>query len=372
MKQKYYLGLNANGPKAMRTLFSHGTSADLRELSEFLAGKYQGATMLTKNGRSALTLALKAYFENGDKIIVTGFTCHAVYEAVTEAGMVPIFADISEEDLNFNIKTLEKLFLGLNSTNRIRGIIVQNTLGNPVDIEKIEKFAKKHELLIVEDLAHSAGIKYLDGRLAGTAGVAAALSFGKDKAINAISGGAVVFRAPQKHEIEAPLKLPRFSDFWREKHYPLLMKICRGLNYVRCGGMMMRFFQKIHWVEKSADNRLDLNRRLSKFEAKLALEQLKKLHKRGEPTLRDFCLVHDREKLLAELRKTGYYFDAFWYEKPVSPARYYKEVKFPEKDCPVAVKVANSIINLPKYYTKEELAPAISIIKPYLVEDEND
>lgn len=365
MSRRYYLGLNAGGPKALKTLFLHGTNADLRELSDYLAKKYQGTAILTKNGRSALALALKAYFDNGDKIIVTGFTCHAVFEAVTEAGMVPIFADINKEDLNFDITTLEKLVT--RNGSRIKGIIVQNTLGNPVDMAAIEAFSQKHGLVIIEDLAHSVGVRYPDGRLAGTVGVATVFSFGKDKIINAISGGALVLRAPEKHEIKAPLHLPHFSDHLRAKFYPLLAAICRGLNYLHLGGVFMRLFQKIHWVEKSADNRLDLRCRLSKFEAKLALEQLRGI-KRGT-RLRDFYLVKDRERVLRELRAAQFFFDGFWYEKPISPARYYKEVKFPEKDCPVAVEVSNTIVNVPKYYKKSELAPALEIIKSYLIED---
>lgn len=367
--KRYYLGLNANGPKVSQCLFTRGRTKDLRDLSEFLAGKFGGAPILTKNGRSALTLALKSYFNGGDKIIVTGFTCYAVYQAVSEAGMTPIFADINEKDLNFDVKTLEALLRS--TTGRgAKGIIIQNTLRNTVEIDKIERFAKEHDLLLIEDLAHSAGAKYFDGRLVGTVGVATALSFGKDKAINAVSGGAVVLRAPVRHEMEAPIKIPRFSDHLRARFYPLFCKICRGLNAVHLGGILMRFFLRIHWVERSADNRLDLKRRLSKFEARLALEQLKKLHKRGEPTFRDFYLVRNRAEVLEKLREAGYFFDSFWYEKPVSPERYYKEVHFPEQKCPVAVKVSGEIINFPKYYTNGELRPALEIIKPYLVEEE--
>ena len=113
MIRKYYLGLNADGPGAFKTLFSHSSSKDLRDFNELLAGKYQGAPILAKNGRSALTMALLSYFEPGDKIIVNGFTCYAVYEAVVAAGMTPIFADISEKNLNFNINTLEKLWTAM-------------------------------------------------------------------------------------------------------------------------------------------------------------------------------------------------------------------------------------------------------------------
>lgn len=367
--KRYYLGLNAHGPKAFRTLFIRGRTRDLRELSEFLAGKFTGAPMLAKNGRSALAIALKSYFNGGDKIIVCGFTCHAVYEAVVAAGMTPVFADIDEKDLNFDVETLSALLKS--TTGRgAKGLIVQNTLGNAVDMEKIEKFAKEHDLLIIEDLAHSAGVKYFDGRLTGTVGAATALSFGKDKSINAISGGAVILRTPVKHEIEAPDKIPQFSDYLRARFYPLFCAMCRGLNGVHLGGVLMRILIRIHFVERSADNRLDLKRRLPRFEARMALEQLKKLHKRGEPTLRDFYLVRDRAEVLQKLRGAGYFFDSFWYEKPVSPERYYKEVQFPEKKCPVAVRVSNEIINFPKYYSAAELKPAMEIIKPYLRENE--
>lgn len=371
--KRYYLGLNANGPSIKDGLFSRGNSQDLRELSEYIAGRYKGATMLTKNGRSALAIALKSYFEFGDKIIVNAFTCHAVYEAVVEAGLVPVFADIDEKTLNFNPKTLNVFWEGAAiHANRIKGIIIQNSLGNPVDIEQIEKFAKKRGLTIIEDLAHCAGVRYPDGREIGTVGVATALSFGKDKAVNTISGGAVVLRETPKHEVEAPFKAPRISDHLRARFYPFFCAMCRGLNGIHLGGVMMRILIKIHWVERSADNKLNLIRRPSKFQARLALPQFKKFRHRGEGKLREFYLVKNRTEVLKKLRDNGYFFDAFWYEKPVSPERYYKDLKFPEKTCPVAVKITKEIINFPNYYTKEELAPAMEIIKPYLIGRGND
>ena len=134
----------------------------------------------------------------------------------------------------------------------------------------------------------------------------------------------------------------------------------------------MRLLVKIHWVEKSADNKLDLTRKISKFEAKLALGQLKALKKSGEKPIREFYLVRDREGVLKKLKQAGYYFEGFWYEKPVSPKRYYKKVHFPEAECPNAVYVAEHIINLPNYYSKRDLEPARKIIKEYLIEEERE
>ena len=145
--------------------------------------------------------------------------------------------------------------------------------------------------------------------------------------------------------------------------------LTRTLTYVGIGGAVMRCLVKIHWVERSADNKLDTSRRCSKFEAKLALKQLKRLRKNGEAPIREFCFVHDRDKCLKELKRKGYYFGGFWYEKPVSPERYYKNVHFDEMNCQNACYVAEHIINLPIYYTRRDLTPALKIIKKYLEEE---
>lgn len=366
MKKHYFLGMAAGYTRRQKWIhiFTVGRKKDQGALQRYLTQKYNGEAILTKNGRSALALALKAYFEPGDKVIVNGFTCYAVYEAVKAAGLAPVWVDINAKDLNFDTK-----ILGMVVDNGVKGIIVQNSLGNPVDIVEIEKFAKKHNLTIIEDLAHCAGVKYADGREAGTVGAAAALSFGKDKSINTISGGAVILRHPHKNTIKAPSKLPKISDNLRARFYPLFGAMARGLSYVHLGGVFMRCLVKIHWVEKSADNRLDLERKIAKFEAKLALEQLKNLKKSGGAPLREFYLVRDRVEVLKKLQENGYYFGGFWYEKPVSPERYYKKVHFPESKCPVAVKVANEIINLPTYYSEKDLKPAHKIIAEYMEEN---
>ena len=392
------MGINYSSGGWFKHLFMTGRRKDYNALTRFLGRKYSGEVILCKNGRSALALALKAYFEPGDEILVNGFTCYAVYEAIKAAELKPVFADIDKKSLNFTVDTITSAIAisgdsqhvpshsslrdsddrpasavtdsleSLETHTRIRGIIIQNTLGNPVDIKAIEAFAREHNLTIIEDLAHCAGVRYSDKREVGTVGAATVLSFGKDKSIDTVSGGAVILRTPRKHDIQAPNFRPKISDHLRTRFYPMFGAMSRGLTYVGLGGALMRCLVKLHWVEKSADNRLDLKRRPSKFTAREALKQLKELRRNGEPALRDFYFVHDRAKALKELQKNGYYFGGFWYERPVSPSRYYKIVHFPESKCPNAVYAAGHIINLPNYYAKRDLEQAYKIIKKYLEE----
>lgn len=361
MRRHYFLGMAAGMARKEKLAhtFAVGRKKDLDDLTDYLAQKYGGEeVILTKNGRSGLALALMAYFKKGDKIIVNGFTCYAVYEAVKAAGLEPVFTDINKEDLNFDLEAVAKIA-------NAAGIIVQNTLGNPTDIMKIEKLAKQKNWTIIEDLAHCAGVKYPDGREAGTIGAAAVFSFGKDKSIDTTSGGAVVLRQPCKNTIKAPTLAPRPADHLRARFYPMFGSWCTALTYVGLGGALMRLLAKIHWVERSADNHLDIKRKISKFEAKRALIQFRRLNQAGAKPLRDFYLINNRDVALKELKKAGYYLGGFWYEKPVSPARYYKKVHFPEEKCPNAVCVSQHIINIPNYCTKKELEPARKIIMKY-------
>ena len=348
---------------ALKYIFARGNAGDIQALQKYLAMRYSGEAVATKNGRSALALALKAYFKKGDKILVNGFTCYAVVEAVEAAGCVPVYADIEADNLNFSVKTLSRVADGC------RGIIIQNTMGNPVDIEGIEKFAEKNKLVIIEDLAHSVGVRYKNGREVGTVGAATVLSFGKDKSVDTVSGGAIIYRHPCKGRVKALEIHPQKSDILRARWYPLFGKVARGLTRIHLGGAWMRMLLKLHFVEKSADNRLDLSRGIAPYQAKLALPQLKTLEK-PQGRLRDYAFVRDRRRTLAELKEAGYYFDALWYERPVSPERYYRKVDFPEESCPVAVEVARTIVNIPTYYEEDELSAAWKIIRRHEVKSD--
>ena len=109
--KRLFLGLAANYSREDRLaqLFIRGREEDRTDLKNFLSRKYQGEAILTRNGRSALALALKAYFSPGDAIIINSFTCYAVYEAVMAAGLKPVFADIDKHNLNFTVDTIERI-----------------------------------------------------------------------------------------------------------------------------------------------------------------------------------------------------------------------------------------------------------------------
>lgn len=369
--KRYFLGTNAGISKKERIWRrkAKASKEDYDKLGDFLLKHYGGdQVLLTSNGRSSIAAGL-VYGTESEKneVVVNGFTCHAVVQGVKAAGKTPVYVDISPETLNFTLESLEKVV-----SKNTCAVIVQNTLGNMVNIKEIEDFCKKHNLVLIEDLAHCQSRKYPDGREAGMVGDITVLSFGKEKVCDAGSGGALILR---KKVPKIPILNDKSSekDEFRARIYPTIGLIYRTLSFIGCHGLYMRLMLKLGWVRKSADGEVNFkSERLGDFQAKLAYEKITgELKVKNRGVLREFYLVNNRDELLEELKKSGYYFDGFWYEKPVSPERYYKKAHFPEEKCPQAVFVAEHIVNLPTYYNEKDLALARKIIKKYMIKEGN-
>ncbi len=133
---------------------------------------------------------------------------------------------------------------------------------------------------------------------------------------------------------------------------------------------------------------VDLSRRLTHWQAKLALKQFIELDgtaklrvlrasklitrldlppiPKGSAPLRVPVLVDHRDLLLKRLARHQFHFDDIWYDLPVSPKRYYKRLDFPERDCPLSVSTSARLINIPTHLPPERLQKALTIIKEYL------
>lgn len=378
-----FLGLASNfsARQVFAQLFATGGQRHSLRLRQALAEKYSGTlaqTALYHTGRSALTVALEKVGSESRKVIIPGLTCIAVVRAVRAAGYEPVYADIDPETLQYDWGKLRQMLQNATKSPKTIDkkddvcyngsiIVAQNTLGLPLDISELEKIAHEYQLKIVEDLAHSAGRFYSDGREIGTVGQATALSFGKGKALDTSEGGALVLRTPDV-ELDQPHRRPRLAERLRDRWYPLFGWTIRGLYHLhpKIAKALTALLVKIHWIDRSADASLDTDVRLAHWQAKLADKQLGQLSRQP---LRQPFLVHDRAELIKKLAREGFYLQEIWYDTPVAPARYHQEADFPEQACPATMRVAAEIVNLPGWYPPEQLAPARALIEQYLMKE---
>jgi perosamine synthetase len=135
-------------------------------------------------GRMAFYCLLKSLnIGNGDEVILPGFTCSVMPNAVWRTGAVPIFADIDKDTFGSDAIEIEKKI-----TSRTKVIVAQHSFGIPCNIPEIVKTAKKYGIFVVEDCAICFD-STIDGIKVGNWGDAAIFSTDHTKPLNTLIGG---------------------------------------------------------------------------------------------------------------------------------------------------------------------------------------
>jgi len=215
-----------------------------KEFASFLNVKNSVAVT---NCTAALHLALKVLgIGEGDEVIVPSLTFVATVNSVRYVNAMPVFADITSVD-NFSIDPVD---IEKKITPKTKAIIVMHYGGFACDMDAIMKLAKRYNLSVIEDAAHSPNSDF-KGKKLGTIGVIGCFSFFSNKNITCAEGGMIVTN----------------DDALAEKARLLRSHGMTSLSYDRARG-------------HSADYdvlELGYNYRIDDIRAALALVQLKKL-----------------------------------------------------------------------------------------------
>ena len=155
-----------------------------KQFAQWQGSKY---AVSVATGTAALHVCLSALgIGPGDEVIVPSYTFIATSFSVVQAGAIPRFADVNLEDHCISIASAEKLV-----TPRTKAIIPVHLYGNVCDMDQINAFAKKHNLVVIEDNAEAFGGFY-KGQKTGTIGRMAAASFCQNKTFTTGGEGGMV------------------------------------------------------------------------------------------------------------------------------------------------------------------------------------
>ncbi len=135
-------------------------------------------------GRMAFYSLLKALnIGAGDEVILLGFTCSVMPNAVWRAGATPIFADIDKNTFGSDPVEIKKKI-----TSRTKLIVAQHSFGIPCNIPAIVEIGKKYGIFVMEDSAIALDSE-IDGIKVGNWGDAAIFSTDHSKPLNTLIGG---------------------------------------------------------------------------------------------------------------------------------------------------------------------------------------
>ncbi len=123
--------------------------------------------------------------DKGSEVIITGFTCAVMANAVIRTGANIIYADIDPKNYGSSYQDIKNKI-----TPRTKMIVAQHTFGVPCDIKKISTLCNSLGIFLLEDCALSFDSKCEDKKL-GNYGDAAIFSTDETKPINTIIGGLI-------------------------------------------------------------------------------------------------------------------------------------------------------------------------------------
>ena len=390
-----------------------GTSS--LEFSEELKRKFRGDLILFSSGREGLLALFRALdLHADDEVIIQAYTCVVVPNAIQAAGAVPVYVDIERDTLNLDLDDVRKKI-----TPKTRAIICQHTFGIPADMEALRVLCDERQIVLIEDCAHvlpdeppspvlrdqppppvfrnqppppsplpRRGRGYGGWGLIAQEGDYLLLSFGRDKAISGITGGAIVSRNPtvstrlrelEKDAVDLPL-----ARIFRYLLYPIVYWKIRLLYRFGLGRLYAAFISRLGALvpivtrEEKHGRMPEQLHRMPNACAYLALDQLRRLksindhrrmltkfyleefQKRGWPILgavhKDLPLqkfpifVKEAEKIRRSLKRKNIFLDDGWTGCVVCPASVHiPDTGYELGNDPEAEAVCEEILSLPTH-----------------------
>jgi L-glutamine:2-deoxy-scyllo-inosose/3-amino-2,3-dideoxy-scyllo-inosose aminotransferase len=154
-----------------------------REFAGFIGAKH---CLLLANGTVTMQCALQAVgVKPGDEVIVPGLTWVATLQAALDIGANAVVVDIDPETYCLDPQAVEAAL-----TAKTRAIMPVHLYGCMCDMDALMDIARRHNLRVVEDVAHQHGSRWRN-QGAGAIGDAGSFSFQQSKVLTCGEGGAV-------------------------------------------------------------------------------------------------------------------------------------------------------------------------------------
>lgn len=182
-----------------------------KSLARFMGVRH---ALLCNSGSSANLLALSALtspqlgqraLKAGDEVITVAAGFPTTVNPILQNKLIPVFVDIELDTHNAQLEQIKAAI-----SPKTRAIMLAHTLGNPFPVAEVAALANKHNLWLIEDNCDALGATY-DGRLTGSFGHLATVSFYPAHHITMGEGGAVLTNRPLLKKI-----VESFRDWGRD------------------------------------------------------------------------------------------------------------------------------------------------------------
>ena len=350
-----------------------------KEFADYIGVKH---AISVGNGTDALVISLKAMgIGSGDEVITTPFTFFATAESISAVGATPVFVDVREDTFNIDASKIEEKI-----TKKTKAIMPVHIFGQSADMDEINKIAKKHNLLVIEDACQAIGGKY-KGRNIGSLGDVACFSFFPTKNLGCAGDGgmivtdndelAVIIRALRAHGSgengqkafnllkgvkEEIIKAEIANDtvYNPLKYYNYLIGYNSRLDAIQAAILRVKLKEIDNWNSKRREIVDIYNKEFEDLDLIIPV-----CDKNNEHVYHMYILQSEnRNKVIEKLKERGIA-TGVYYPVPLHIQKVYKNLGYKEGDMPVAEYLSQRTFAIPVYpeLTEEQIKYIVDSIK---------
>ena len=240
-----------------------------------------------------------------DEVITVAAGFPTTINPIVQFGAVPVFVDVKIPTYNIDETLIEEAI-----TNKTKAIMVAHTLGNPFNLQVVKSICEKNNLWLIEDSCDALGSTY-DGKMIGTFGDIATLSFYPAHHITMGEGGAVF-----TNSLKLRIIAQSFRDWGRDC-------FCEPGKENTCG---KRFDWKLGDLPKGYDHKYiyshaGYNLKITDMQAACGLAQINRVRKFIKSRKSNFKYIYDSLKTHEEfliLPKATENSDPSWFGFPIT------------------------------------------------------
>lgn len=291
----------------------------------------------------------------GDEVITVANTFTATVDVVALAGAKPVLVDC-DEYFNIDVEQVKKKI-----TKRTKAIIPVHLYGQTCFMDEIMNLAKKHNLLIIEDVAQATGAEF-KGRKAGSFGDASCFSFYPAKNLGALGDGGAVLTSSEK--LVDQVKMLRNYGML-EKYYEKIIGFNSRLDTIQAAVLSVKLKYLDKWNQERREAAKLYNKLLT------GVVETPKEHPNGTHVYHLYVVKVKNQKvrdgLQAHLAERGIS-TVLHYPVPVHLQEAYKSLGYKKGDFPNAEVNSQTILSFPMFpgITEEEIKEVANTVSEFL------
>lgn len=337
------------------------------KLCEVTGAKY---CVAVSNGTAALHIAaIAAGIKEGDEVITTPITFAASANCALYCGARPVFADINPDTYNIDPASIRKCI-----TDKTKAVVAVDFTGQAVELDEIRAICKEHNLILIEDAAHSIGTRY-NGQPIGSIADMTTFSFHPVKTVTAGEGGAVTTNDPVLYQ---KLLLAHAHGITRDRSQMVHPtddpwyneQVNLGYNYRMTEFQAALLMSQLKKLEAFSKRRKEIVKMYDEAFSKIPEVKVQKEIPESDTTRHLYILQLDDRKLSCTRRE---FFDALHAENIYSQVHYlpvywhshYENLGYPKGLCPNSEHYYQQSMSLPLYYslTDEDVKDVIHAVE---------